>query len=280
MIEINSIKLRQATSQAPFLGRAVVLVWSTAPTWTAVWVALLVVQSLLPVAAVYLTRAVVNATVLAIDTNGATEAVRAAVLLAVGLGIVLAAQELLRGVARWVRAGLSDRVRDAIADLIQERALAVDLAFYDLPDFYDRQYRASQEASYRPVALLENLGMLLQNGLTLVAMMFVLLPYGWWLPLALLGSTIPAILVVLQNAQRRHAWRQEVTADERRSWYYNWLITTRENAAELRLNGLARPFGKAIRLYVFNYGNTIYCWRDARASLSWSRVWSHCLSSG
>ncbi len=87
--------------------------------------------------------------------------------------------------------------------------IAVDRRCYDLPDFYDRQYRASQEASYRPVALLENLGMLLQNGLTLVAMMFVLLPYGWWLPLALLGSTIPAILVVLQNAQRRHAWRRK-----------------------------------------------------------------------
>ena len=62
--------------------------------------------------------------------------------------------------------------------------------------------RARAEASYRPVALLENAGAFLQNGITLAAMAGVLLPYGWWIPLALFASTLPAFVVVLRFAVR------------------------------------------------------------------------------
>ena len=42
------------------------------------------------------------------------------------------------------------------------------------------------------MALLESMGSLLQNGVTLMAMGVVLIPYGLWLPVVLLASTLPA----------------------------------------------------------------------------------------
>ncbi len=233
---------RKLRGQLLYLSRSFRLVWNSAPTWTLAWLALLIIQGLLPAASVYLTRALVNSIVAAIESDAAPETVRLALLLATTMGLLLAGIEILRGISNWVRTALSEQVRDAIADLVHEQSLAVDLAFYDLPEYYDHQYRAGQEAGYRPVALLENFGALLQNGITLAAMMIVLLPYGWWLPLVLLASTLPALYVVLRNARWRHAWQRQVTADERRSWYYDWLITTRENAAEIRLFGLGQQF--------------------------------------
>ncbi|MEZ4516161.1 MAG: ABC transporter ATP-binding protein [Chloroflexota bacterium] len=207
-----------------------------------IWLILLVLQGVLPAAGVYLTRALVNSVVTAIQSGGDPETIRPALLLAVLMGVLLAGLELLRGLSNWVRTALSEQVRDDITDRIHQQSLAVDLAFYDLPEYYDHQYRASREASYRPVALLESVGTLLQNGITLAAMMIVLIPYGWWLPLVLLASTLPALYVVLRNARRRYAWQREMTTSERRTWYYNWLITTRENAAEVRLFDLGQQF--------------------------------------
>src|SRR5437588_139672 len=79
-------------------------------------------------------------------------------------------------------------------------------------------------------ALLDSLGSLAQNGLTLVAMGAVLLPYGVWLPAALFASTLPAFWVVLHFTLRQHRWRLRATADERRTWYYDWLLTSAEAA--------------------------------------------------
>ncbi len=94
------------------------------------------------------------------------------------------------------------------------------------------------------MALVENLGSLLQNGITLVAMAGVLFQFGWWVPLALVASTIPALWVVLRFAVRQHRWLMATTPDVRRSWYYDWLLTHREAAPEIRLFDLGVDFSR------------------------------------
>lgn len=240
-------RLQRAAGLVPYLPRTLGLVRSAAPRQAAAWLVLLILQGLLPAAAVYLTRALVNSLVAAVDSGGSWDAVRPALILALLMGLILAAQELLRGLTNWVRTALSERVQDTVSDMIQAKSMTVDLAFYDLPEYYDRLYRAGQEASYRPVALLENIGTLLQNGITLGAMMLVLLPYGLWLPLVLLGGTLPALYFVLRSARRRHEHRLRTTVAERRSWYFNWLMTARDAAAEVRLLGLGPSFRDRFR---------------------------------
>ncbi len=66
-------------------------------------------------------------------------------------------------------------------------------------------------------------------------MMAVLLPYGIWLPIVLLISTFPTFYVVLEHRLRLHFWQLRNTETERRAWYYSWLLTDRESAAELRI---------------------------------------------
>ncbi len=88
------------------------------------------------------------------------------------------------------------------------------------------------------MALLDALGSVFQNGLTLLAMFAVLISFGPWVPIALVLSTLPALWVVLRYATRQHELRLRTTADERRTWYYDWLLTARETASEQRLFGL------------------------------------------
>ena len=60
--------------------------------------------------------------------------------------------------------------------------------------------------------LLESLGSLLQNGITLVAMAIVLIPFGIWIPAAIFISTLPALFVVLWYTLLNHEWRHRRTA--------------------------------------------------------------------
>src|SRR5205823_8345928 len=99
---------------------------------------------------------------------------------------------------------------------------------------------------------------------TLAAMLAVLMPFGFWLPLALLISTLPAFYVVLRYAVRQYDWRLRTTEDERRSWYYDWLLTAGESAAKLRLFGFAHRFQSA-------YQSLRLRLRNERLQLAWNQ---------
>ena len=153
--------------------------------------------------------------------------------------------ELLKSINTWVREAQAGLVQDHITALIHRQSMAADLAFYDSPDFYDHLHRAREEAPYRPAFLIESLGSLLQNAVTLLAMAGVILRFGYWPIAVLLVGTIPALYVVLHSAVQQHQWHLRATADERKTWYYDWLLTARETAAELRLFALGDYFETA-----------------------------------
>jgi ATP-binding cassette subfamily B protein len=195
---------------------------------------LLIVQGLLPAAIVYLTKLVVDGLVIA--------DVRLVLTRLLLVGALLLLMEVVRNAINWVRTVQAELLQDHITSLIHEKSVSADLAFYELSDYYDHLHRARAEARYRPVALLGNLGALLQNSITLVAMGAILIPLGPWLALALVLSTLPAFYVVLHYALAEYQWRQRTTADDRRAWYYDWIMTTAEAAAEIRLFGLGKHF--------------------------------------
>ena len=235
-------KLRVNSSQLRHLLRALGLVWDAARRWTMLWLALLVVQGLLPVASVYLTRALVDHLVIALQGDGSWIAFQGVLPYVIAMAVILLLTELLAYFTGYVRTVQSELVRDHISGLIHEKSVAIDLAFYDMPEYFDRLYRAQYHALDRPLTLLESLGSVLQNGLTLVAMLAVLAPYGIWMPVALLASSLPAFYIVLDHRLRFHEWRLRNTENERRTWYYNRLLTDRETAAEVRIFDLGNHF--------------------------------------
>ena len=240
--EILSKKFRNALAQLPYLPRALKLVWEIARAWTIAWVVLLIVQGLLPAAIVYLTKLVVDGVVVAVRNGSSWTVVRPVLVLLLLLGGILLLMEVVRGGINWVRTVQAELLQDHITSLIHEKSVTADLAFYELADYYDHLHRARLEASHRPIALLGNLGALLQNSITLLAMGAILIPLGPWLALALMLSTLPAFYVVVHYALAEYHLRQRTTGDERRAWYFDWMMTTAEVAAELRLFGLGKHF--------------------------------------
>lgn len=229
--------IHRIRTSLPYLPRALGLVWRAARTWTLAWLVLLTLQGILPVAIVYLTRDLVNQVVVFVDAP-TPESLQPTLLIVLAFGVVLLLGQVLGGLTSWVRAAQSQLVADYILDLIHAQAAALDLHFFDSAAFYDSLFRARSDALGKPVALLENLGALWQNSITLVAMAGVLIPFGIWVPAALVVSTLPALGVAFYFTRRQHAWRLKSTVEQRRSQYYDWLLTVRDAAEELRLFGL------------------------------------------
>ena len=245
MRPLIAAKLRGAAVQLRYLPRTLHLVWLAARYWSVLWATLLIVQGFLPVVLVLLTKELVDGLAGAIGTPVDFSAGTPIFLPAFLIGGVLLLGELLRGTSDWIRAVQASLVEDHISGLVQEKSINADLSFYESPDYHDHLHRARAEAATRPIALLENGGSLIQHCITLVAMAGVLIPYGLWMPVALVVSTLPALLVVVRFAVRQHQWQARTTESERRGFYYDWVMTAGETAAELRLFNLGGYFRSA-----------------------------------
>jgi ATP-binding cassette subfamily B protein len=158
---------------------------------------------------------------------------------------LLVGEQALRTAVQWVRTVQGERVQDYMTSLIHGKALEADLGFFDSPAFYDRLHRAQLEAKSRPLMLLEGLGSLAQNSLTLAGMALLLVSYSPLIPILLLSGTVPVLWVALRYATRFNAWRLANTVDERRCNYFDALITNREAAQELRLFDLGGHYRNA-----------------------------------
>lgn len=246
-LHILATNLRKAREQWSYLPRTLGLVWQATHGWTAAWFTLLAAQGLLPVAMVYLTRPLVDAILAAARSHGASALVRHALLLAGAVATILLLMEILRSLTVWVRTAQSELLQDHIRELIHRKSIEADMAFYDSAEFHDHLHRARTDGYYRCTALLECLGSLAQNGLALVAMAALLISFGFWLPLALIASTLPALYVVIRYNLRQHQWRMRHTGEERRADYFGRILTRAESAAEIRLFGLGDHFRQAYR---------------------------------
>ena len=221
------------------------LLRTTGDGWIVGLALMLAAGGLAPVATVYVTREVVDHLVSAVGTQGEAGAVRSLLLWA-GLGaLTLLASQLLQTTTAWIRTVYTERLQDHITARIHEQSARLDLAFYESPEFFDHLHRARAEASYRPAALVDTCSDVFQNTITLVAMTAVLTTFGLWLPVGLVLGALPVLYVVARHGLLEQQWRRERTADERRTWYYDSVLTSREHAAELRLFGLGDFFRRA-----------------------------------
>ncbi|MFN8445023.1 MAG: ABC transporter ATP-binding protein [Caldilineaceae bacterium] len=240
-------KLTKIRANLAYLPRTVQLIWQAAGRWTVAWAILLLLQGILPVFSVYLTRAQIDSLSAAIQSGNSWQNLRLPLLLLILSGIIQLIGNGLSSLNTWVRSVQSELVQDEINNQIQQKALSLDLAFYETPDYYDRLYRAKTETLSRPMALLENLGGLAQSGLTFVAMASLLFSFGWWLPVTLLIGMAPALWAVVQQTGRANRWLQRTTTARRRVSYYDELMVDNSAVAETRLFNTGEHFRKSFQ---------------------------------
>lgn len=224
-----------------FAGRALALVWRTAPRLAIALGLLTLVAGLLPALIAWIGKGVVDAVVLAARTHGAEQ--RQIVLYYVvveGIAVIalLSAQRGLSVCQALLRALLGQRVNE----MILQKALEMSLTQFEDAAFYDRLTRARREASVRPLSLAIRLFGLAQNGISLVTYSMLLLAFSPWAVLVLAVGGLPAFFAEVKfsgEAFRLFRWRSPET---RLQAYLETLIAREDHAKEVIVYQLGAKF--------------------------------------
>ncbi|WP_366657004.1 ABC transporter ATP-binding protein [Fodinicurvata sp. EGI_FJ10296] len=154
----------------------------------------------------------------------------------IGLMMVLAVAFQRLGDYAGQRQGME--VADYVDRLIHERAIQVDLSFYENPQYYDSLQRARAAGSQRPAMVITTLSQLLRSVLFLVAILVLMAALDWRLVPIIVVSMAAALVVRMHFTRLLHLWRHRRAQMERRAEYLDWLLTSAEHAKELRIGRL------------------------------------------
>ena len=109
-----------------------------------------------------------------------------------------------RGAARVSPHSQRARLADLGIDInvkILEKALGLELRYFEDSDFYDKLTRARREASSRPIALVTESFGLVQSVITLVGYAVLLVRFSGWAVLALAVATVPATIAEMRYSK-------------------------------------------------------------------------------
>ncbi len=261
----NSLK-QSVTGTTAALPRVLRLVWDASPSTTLALFVTTAIAGLVPAAAAYTSKLLINAVVAgiaihtfhqgdrvslaALDPHGPFGSVHGPVFTAVGAIVALAIVQLLlfaiTALLGTIRNITQQLLQNAVAMRIQlmvmEKAASLDLQFYEDPASYDLLRRAQTDSINRPVMMISTAFGLVQTLLTFITMIALLVAVSPLLALIALISPIPAFI-----ADTRYGWWGYNIARWgsrllRRMNYLVTLVTTDRFAKEVKLFGLGGYF--------------------------------------
>jgi ATP-binding cassette subfamily B protein len=206
------------------------LVWRASRAMTLALGAMTLGGGLLPLGVAYAGKRIVDA-VLAHSLAATRTWVAVELALVIGLAVVQ------RGLG-LVRSLLGARLGIDINVTILEKALALDLRFFEDPEFYDKLTRARREASSRPIALISESFGLVQSVLSLAGYAALLVRLSVWAVLALCLATVPATLAEMRYSKLAFRVRNWRSPESRRLLYLEYVLANDEHAKEVKLFGL------------------------------------------
>ena len=217
------------------------LVWTTDKRLTLLLAALTIVAGVIPGAIAYVGKLIVDAVVLAVESDSSAD--RYQVLKWIGVEAVLvvllaAAQRGLMMAQSLLRALLGQRVNI----MILEKAQTLELTHFEDSEFYDKMTRARREASSRPLSLVTRTFGLVQNGITLATYGWLLIQFSWLAVVGLLIAALPSFFIETYfSGEAFRLFRWQVPETRKRN-YLEWLLAREDYVKELKLYGTGELF--------------------------------------
>ncbi len=162
----------------------------------------------------------------------------------IALMVVTALVFLSNGLLNEIRSYFSEKLSQSITRHIYSQLHAkhaeLELSNYENPDKQDKIHRAVQEASFRPVKIMNALLTAIKSVASVLFLVGLFMTIRWYLVFVLLLATFPDVFLRIYFAKRRYRLKETQNPLERKMYYFNRILT-------------GFPFAKELKLFGFNF---------------------------
>ncbi len=195
---------------------------------------LTILQSLIPIAYLFLIKKLVDIIVRAAGQSENISLTEISIIT-----VLFAAVYFTNRTANYINENInnkfSQRLIDNITSKIHKKSAQLDIQQYDTPEFHDSFHRAKQEAGQRPVQLMNNITDAFRNLISTTGILYIFVSYLPQLLFILMLAVIPALIIKLKASKEWYKWQKRSTCLFRKTAYYSSILTARVYAKELRM---------------------------------------------
>jgi ATP-binding cassette, subfamily B, bacterial len=220
------------------VSKALNLLWRISPRYLSVAITALCIEGAVPSAIGYLSKLIIDGLV-----QGAATFNAMAILLAGEVVLVLLGSAA-GFVGKFAEAALREKTNIYISETINTHASSLDLEFFENPKNFDSFTKAQAELGRGPVTLTFSLLLTLRDVFTVLAFLLLLLFYQPLFVLLLLLGIIPVFFAAQRSSFLSFSTHDLTTAEGRRAAYFEDVLTSEEQAKEVRIYNLAPRFLK------------------------------------
>jgi ATP-binding cassette subfamily B protein len=212
------------------------LVWKAGPALVSAGIGLRVVHALVPLAMLWVSKLIIDSVAAALRNPGPIQP-EIWGFLAAEFGLA-ALGTILGRTTDYCDARLADEFSREVSLRVMDQAARLDLQSFEDPVFYDKLERARVQATDR-IGMLNAMGRLLQQGITLASLSAGVILYSPWLFLLLVVCVVPAFLGESHFAFLGYSLAYRLTPQRRELDYLRVLGSSKESAKEVKVFGLA-----------------------------------------
>ncbi len=221
------------------------LVWSASQRSALAGISLTLIAAVLPASQAWAGKLIIDAIVDA--TNQGLEPIAGLRFVAPYLALELALV-LIGSLTSQIR-NLFDRILQSqltnhVNSLIIRKAINLDLQFFENPIFYDTLQNARRQADVSALNIVNSTLQMVQQVITLISLVILLLRFSPWLAVIVLLSAIPSFLSQSQYAERAFRAVTRRAPEARLLNYLEQLLTGNDTVKEIKLFGLGEPLLK------------------------------------
>ncbi len=238
------------------LPKAFALVWASSRWMTLVMVVLTLAFAFLPATQAWVGKLIVDQVVTLMNSGTDPMAGLRLMLPLLGLEFGLIAVSAVGGQARsLVESVINARLNLHVNEKIIQKALALDLSYFEDSEFYDKLQNARREADRRALGIVLGSFNIVQSLITLTSFAVLLIRFSPWLTLVLFIAVLPGFLAQEHFARQNFRLLSRRAPERRQMGYFEQLLTVDSYVKEIKLFGVGHPllqryrelFGKFFR---------------------------------
>lgn len=140
----------------------------------------------------------------------------------------------------------SEVVTNHVKCKIMNKAKEIDVASFDMPEFYERFENANREAGSRPIHVINSTFSIVSTAISAVSFVVILSAVAWFAPLVVIVLSLPSAIITFWYRKKNFRYMRFHSKERRQMSYYSNALVNKDTVKELRLFGLSDTF-------IFNY---------------------------
>ncbi len=221
------------------------LVWETGPWILISMVFIAILNGVLPLVGTYVNAQIIN------KLDATTGGVISGNIFAIGfitlftvLFVYMFLNRITADINRMLTALSGELVTNHIRRKIMKKAKEIDIACFDMPDFYEQLENANREAGMRPVQILNATLNVISTVISIISYVVVIAAIGGWAALLIAVLALPAAIINFIYRRKTVNYMRIRSIARRKMNYFSTMMVEKDNVKEIRLLDLGDDFEK------------------------------------